>query len=136
MGIFQESIPPTPPNIDLSGQTIIITGATAGLGYESAVQFLRLKAHTVILGVRNLEKASTVRRELLNDREVQLKNPSADVKTFQLDLIDYDSVIRFANKVYDTTQRLDVLLLNAGMNLARYEKSPVGHEMYFWPIIV
>ena len=129
MGFFQKPIPPTSQATDLTGQTIIVTGASAGLGYEASLQFLRLKASTLILAVRNIEKGKGARDAMLADSEVKRLNPKADVRIMRLDLVDFQSVCEFAGHVLEEVQDLDVLLLNAGINLAHFEKSPAGHEM-------
>lgn len=129
MGWYQPHIPETPQGTDLTGQTIVVTGATGGLGYESSLQLLRLKASTIILGVRSTKRGNDARQSLLADDEVQRVNPQAKVKVLQLNLADERSVVEFANRVLKEESRLDVLLLNAGINLARWEQSPSGHEM-------
>ena len=129
MGFFQKPIPPTSLDTDLTGQTIIVTGASAGLGYEASLQFLRLKATTLILAVRDIEKGNKARDAFLADDEVQRSNPNADVRVMQLDLVDFQSVIDFADRVLRELKSLDVLLLNAGINMAHFEKSPAGNEM-------
>lgn len=130
MGWYQTAIPVTPSRIDLTGQTIIVTGATAGLGYESSLQLLRLKASTVIMGVRNTNKGNDARERLLADSEVRRVNPEAKVKVLRLDLVDEQSVVEFANRVLSEESSLDILLLNAGINLASFKQSSAGHEMY------
>ena len=79
--------------------------------------------------MRNTNKAEEARKSLLEDSEVRRQNPQANVKILQLDLVDEKSVVTFANKVLDQESKLDVLLCNAGINLARFEESPTGHEM-------
>ena len=129
MGFFQKPIPPLNPDTHFTGQIIIVTGASAGLGYEASLRFLRLKVTTLILAVRNVEKGSRARETLLADSQVQCLNPNAEVKVMRLDLVDFQSVIEFADRVLKEVQSLNVLLLNAGVNMARFEKSPCGHEM-------
>ena len=129
MGWYQPHIPTTPQETDLTGQTIVVTGATGGLGYESSLQLLRLKASKLILGVRNTDRGNDARQSLLADSEVKRVNPEAKIKVSQLDLGDDQSVAAFANRTLREEERLDVLLLNAGINLARWEQSPSGHEM-------
>lgn len=130
MVFFQKPIPPTRVDTDLTGRTIIVTGASAGLGYEASLQFLRLKVTTIILAVRNLEKGKRARDAMLADNDVQRLNPNADIRVMRLDLVDFQSVVDFADRVLKEVQSLDVLLLNAGINMAHFEKSPAGHEMY------
>lgn len=62
MGILsQAKVTPLPTGIDLEGKTIIITGASAGMGLESARQLLALNASTVVLAVRNTSKAKVAK---------------------------------------------------------------------------
>ncbi|KAL8720891.1 MAG: hypothetical protein Q9225_002309 [Loekoesia sp. 1 TL-2023] len=129
MPFSQPQILPTPPETDLTGRIIIVTGATRGLGYEASLQFLRLKASTVILAVRDVVKGEEARRRLLADAEVCRTNTTASVIVLSLDLADFDSVMRFAKMVRERFERLDILLLNAGINLARFETSKSGHEI-------
>lgn len=130
MGWYQTAIPPTPSQVDLTGQTIAVTGANTGLGFEAARQLLRLRASTLILGVRSIQRGEEARLRLLEDAEVRRVNAEAVVEVLHLDLIDYESVVSFADAVQKLTARLDVLLLNAGINLACFRTSPAGHETY------
>ncbi|KAB8360570.1 hypothetical protein FH972_024310 [Carpinus fangiana] len=95
MGWYQTAIPPTAPQTDLSGQTIVITGANTGLGFEAALQLLRLRASNLVLGVRSIRRGEDARLRLLADAEVRSVNPAAVIKVLQLDLIDYDSVVNY-----------------------------------------
>ena len=128
-GFQQPTIPPIPPHVDLTGQTIVVTGAARGLGYETSLQILRLRASTVILGVRDLDKGKAARARLLEDGEIGRVNADCVIKVLQLDLADFQSVVAFADRVIGEAKRLDVLLLNAGINLARFSTTTDGHEM-------
>ena len=128
MGFFQASIPPTPKGTDLTNQTIIVTGANTGLGFEACLQLLRLKATHIIMGVRTPSKGGDARARLLEDMQVIQDNPDARITVLKPDLISYDSVLEFAAQVKNLVTRLDVLLLNAGVNLAGYASSPAGFE--------
>lgn len=74
---------------DQQGRTIIITGATSGLGKE-ATQVLAQKNAKIIMAVRNTEKAATVAQEI---RQVI---PNAQLEIKRLDLGSLDSVRKFA----------------------------------------
>jgi NADPH:quinone reductase-like Zn-dependent oxidoreductase len=47
---------------DLSGQTVLVTGANSGLGHEVAVQCARANAAVVVLAARTKEKSESARR--------------------------------------------------------------------------
>ena len=119
---------PTPTNIDLTGKVIIVTGANAGLGFETSRQFLALKVSKVILAVRNLSKGEAARQRLLADEAVQKHNLKADVKVMELDMERYESVVAYADQVKKELPIPHLVLLNAGIGQLGFETSPTGHE--------
>jgi len=59
MGLFNKTTPVVlPPNLSFAGQTILITGATSGLGLESAILYTTHGAKSVIITARTLEKGA------------------------------------------------------------------------------
>jgi len=50
---------------------------------------------------------------------------------FELNLADYQSGLRFADKVKKEVKELDILLNNGGQVVMKYEKAPGGHERNF-----
>lgn len=128
MGFYQPTIASTPKCTDLTGQNILITGGNTGLGFETALQLLRLGADHIVLGVRSLTKGAAAKERLVEDMLVIHHNPEAKVSVLECDLGDYASVVKFAGNVEKTVERLDVILLNAGVNVAKYQASSAGHE--------
>ena len=129
MGIFtQAKVTPLPTGINLHGKTIIITGASAGMGLEAARQLLALNASTLILAVRNTAKGESCKTSLLADPAVKKHNTNPTVKVMKLDMDDYSSIQSFAKKVKAEIPIVDHLLLNAGIGILKFERSPVGHE--------
>ncbi|KAM0260404.1 hypothetical protein ACHAQJ_002806 [Trichoderma viride] len=124
----QPHIPPTPSEVSLSGKTIIITGGNSGLGYEAARQFLTLGASRVILACRSISKGQEAASALRDDPAVKNSNPDALVEVYELDLDDYESGLRFSNKVKNEVRELDILLNNGGQVVLGYEKSKNNHE--------
>lgn len=102
------------PTIDLTGQTVIVTGANTGLGLEAARHFTRLRAAKVILGVRNLDKGETARQSIEESTQCR-----GIVEVWQLDLSSYESVKQFATRV-EKLNRLDAIVENAGMTTRKY----------------
>ncbi|KAI9810454.1 MAG: hypothetical protein M1827_006230 [Pycnora praestabilis] len=103
------------PKQDFSGQTIIITGANTGLGFEAARHFARLNAAKVILAVRNLEKGEEAKRSI----DLSTQRKSDVVEVWKLDLSKYASVQQFAERAQGLT-RLDVVVENAGMESLKF----------------
>jgi FlaA1/EpsC-like NDP-sugar epimerase len=50
--------PPPVATAELTGQTVIITGANAGLGFEAAKHFARMKPGKLILACRSEERGN------------------------------------------------------------------------------
>ncbi|KAM0547559.1 hypothetical protein ACHAPJ_010303 [Fusarium lateritium] len=128
MGLCQPSIPPLPSGIDLTGQTIIVTGASSGIGLAAARRILKLRASNVVLAVRDLAKGEAVKASFLADSEIQSRNPKANIQVMQLNMETYASVKTFASDVKERFRELHVLLLNAGGMSHQREVVSSGHE--------
>ena len=85
---------------DLTGRTIIVTGATSGLGKATADALAHAGAH-VVLAVRNPAKGQAVAEGIARDAEVR-----------ELDLSSLSSVRAFASSWQEP---IDVLINNAGI---------------------
>lgn len=53
--------PPAPITTSFADKTVIVTGANAGVGYETALKYVELGASTVILAVRSINKGKRAR---------------------------------------------------------------------------
>lgn len=131
MPFYQATIPALPKGLSLAGQTAVVTGATDGIGLELSYQLLRNGLEHLIIGARNLQKGGSTRLDLLGDREVIKNNPKAKVTVLSLDLSVHDSVVTFGNQVLNATDRLDFVILSAGINIAHWVTSPEGNELAF-----
>jgi NAD(P)-dependent dehydrogenase (short-subunit alcohol dehydrogenase family) len=89
--------------------TALVTGATSGLGFESAAQLADQGASKVVITGRNEERASRARDALV-------ERTGKDVfTTLVMDLDQSTDVKRAADELADTGVSIDFLLLNAGM---------------------
>ena len=126
--MFQPRISPTPDGTNLNGQTIIITGGNSGLGLEAARQFLTLGVFRLILACRSRARGDEAVATLRADPNVKKANSKAVIEVFELDLSDYQSGLRFTEKVKKEVTELDVLLNNGGQVGPTFEKASSGHE--------
>lgn len=115
----------TPPKItseDYSGRTVIVTGATSGLGKEAAYKFAALGASKVIIAARDLKKGASTKDELARrlGRDDQFE-------VWELDMMSYDSVVAFA-ELAQGLDHLDIAILNAGIRRKSYYTSEHGWE--------
>lgn len=111
--------PKSPSLIDMKSKRVIITGANSGLGKESAFALAKLGAE-IVLAVRDTNKGQSVKNQILN------QTPSAVIEVAALDLMDLDSVRKFAAS--QSTKPIDVLLNNAGIMAVPFEKTKDGFE--------
>ena len=103
-------------------KTIIITGATSGLGKEAS-RVLAKKNATVIMAVRNTQKAELVATEIRKE----YANAKIDIRS--LDLGSLDSISSFAKGVLADYNNLDILINNAGVMMCPYSTTQDGFEI-------
>jgi NAD(P)-dependent dehydrogenase (short-subunit alcohol dehydrogenase family) len=92
--------------------TALITGATAGLGAETAAR-LAERGWTVWLGARDTARGDAVAKELAAG------HPDSDVRVVQLDVTSDESVAAAYDAVTASGTGLDVLVNNAGISGTR-----------------
>lgn len=130
--IVQPTVTPTPTGTNLKGKLCIVTGASGGLGKETARQLLVLNASTVILACRNPNKGEIARQELLDDATVKKHNPTGKVKIMKVDMDSNESVKDFALALKEKLPIIDYLVLNAGVGfIPDFKLSESGHERIF-----
>ncbi len=91
----------------MKGKVVIITGATSGIGKETALSLAEMGA-TIVIAARNIEAGEKVKKEIIQ----ATKNNNIDC--FQCDLTSLDSVREFCDSFKEKYERLDVLINNAG----------------------
>lgn len=103
--------PYTEANVpDLAGFVIIVTGATGGIGSETAKQLALRNARVYVTG-RSAEKIERTRVRLNNDAGREL-----DLHALKMDLEDLHSVKAAAEDFMRCESRLDILINNAGVS--------------------
>ncbi|KIJ52357.1 hypothetical protein M422DRAFT_64871 [Sphaerobolus stellatus SS14] len=108
---------------DLTGRTVIVIGANVGLGLEASRKFARMNPGRLILGCRNMEKAEGAVQDIKESTGCETVEP------WVVDLSDFKSVVAFADR-YDKEggDRLDLLIMNAGVNFFHYTKTTDNWE--------
>lgn len=89
-------------------KTILITGATDGIGLETA-KMLAKEGHTLFLHGRSQGKLDNIKGAL----EAQF--PKSNITILQADLSLFEDVKRLPVEIKAKTERLDVLINNAGV---------------------
>lgn len=109
--------------VDLKGKTVIVTGATEGIGKETAKVLAGWGAN-LILPVRSSEKGATTKEEILAEA------PKANVMVVDnVDFTDLQTVRNFVKKL--DGQPIDILINNAALISPVVEASVDGIERMF-----
>jgi NAD(P)-dependent dehydrogenase (short-subunit alcohol dehydrogenase family) len=109
---------------DQTGRTAVITGASTGIGLETARQ-LAIAGARVLLGCRTRDKAE---RAATSIRE---SAPDADLAIVDLDLASLESVRGAAAAIVERSPSLDLLINNAGVMAVPLQHTADGFEMQF-----
>lgn len=111
--------------VDLSGQTVLVTGASSGLGQETA-RAIAAHGGNVIMPVRDLRKgtraAESVRAAATGDATVELR---------EVDLASFSSIRTFTDALLDRGDWLDVIIANAGVMATPEGRTADGFELQF-----
>ncbi|WP_436929685.1 oxidoreductase [Halosimplex halobium] len=111
---------------DLSGKTVVVTGANSGLGYEATRVFAR-KGATVVMACRSADRGEQAAAEIRD--EERLDGDPLDVR--ECDLADLDSVASFAEGFLADYDALHVLCNNAGVMAIPRSETADGFETQF-----
>ncbi|KAL8140822.1 hypothetical protein V2J09_006843 [Rumex salicifolius] len=104
--------------------TAIITGATSGIGLETA-RVLAKRGIRIILAARNMNKAEQVKELILKE------TPNADIMLMEIDLSSFASISRFCSHFLSLGLPLNILINNAGVFSHKLEYSEDKIEMTF-----
>ncbi|MFW6018800.1 MAG: oxidoreductase [Halapricum sp.] len=105
----------------LDGDTIVVTGANSGLGFEATRVFARRGA-TVVMACRSTERGNDARRE------IEATDPDGRLDVRECDLGDLQSVREFAEGVREAYDSIDVLCNNAGVMALPRRETADGFE--------
>ncbi len=103
-------------------KTILITGATDGIGKAAALQ-LAAEGHRIIMHGKRMEAG----QKLAADFKTKTGNP--DIFYYNADLSKPNEIVAFTNAVKQNFSQLDVLLNNAGVFMNEKIILPNGLEM-------
>ena len=109
----------------LNGKTAVITGATGGLGYETALALAGAGAVVVLTGRNDAKGRNAI-------QSIRTQFPDAKVSYETLDLASLASVAEFVARFVAAYPSLDLLINNAGvMALPQRQTTVDGFEMQF-----
>ncbi|KAL3834400.1 hypothetical protein ACJIZ3_009136 [Penstemon smallii] len=107
-----------------SGLTAIVTGASSGIGAETA-RVLALRGVHVIMAVRNLSLGHEVKESIIK------QIPTAKVDSMELDLGSMESITNFVSNFNSSGLPLNLLVNNAGVMATPFMLSKDNIELQF-----
>jgi NAD(P)-dependent dehydrogenase (short-subunit alcohol dehydrogenase family) len=117
---------------DLSGRTVVVTGANSGLGYEATRAFVAAGAD-VVMACRSVDRGAAAREEIrraVADADGAASDPGV-MSVEACDLADLASVRAFAETVAAEWPSVDVLCNNAGVMAIPRSETADGFETQF-----
>ena len=106
------------------GRSAVVTGATGGLGYETALALAKAGAEVILTGRDDRKGLSAIEK-------IGREAPGAKTSYERLDLANLVSIADFSQRMH-SRQSLDLLINNAGvMALPRRQTTADGFEMQF-----
>jgi len=108
----------------MHGKVGVVTGATSGVGLETARGLAQAGFRVVLVG-RNPKKGEAA------VADIQGTVPGADLTFLKAELSTMDEVRALAREIGNRFDRLDVLVNNAGTILQKREQTPAGLEVQF-----
>ena len=108
---------------DLTGRTVLVTGATTGIGLETA-RALAAAGASVVITARTPDKAVAALETL------RAAVPGGDVSQEVVELQSLASVRAFTDRVGSTLGRIDVLIANAGVMAVPFGQTEDGFEVH------
>lgn len=98
------------PKFDIAGKTVLVTGASSGIGRATALRLAELGAYVIAVARREDKLANVV-----NNIEVANKGAA-----YPCDLADRQATQRLVEAIINEQGRVDVLVNNAALSIRRW----------------
>lgn len=110
--------------MSVAGKTVVITGATSGIGEVAACELAKQGAR-IVFTARDRERAAATTKKL------KAANSSADHRVHLADLSSVAEMRRVASEIAQSENKIDLLINNAGAVFLSRKTSVDGLEMTF-----
>lgn len=110
---------------DLAGKVILVTGGNSGCGKETVLRLAKHNPGQLYLAARSQAKFDDAMKD------VSAAAPNSNVKFLELNLSSLASVKKAADQVIAESDRLDILINNAGIMAHPHGLTDDGYEIQF-----
>jgi NAD(P)-dependent dehydrogenase (short-subunit alcohol dehydrogenase family) len=114
-------LPPHQTTTLMIGKTVLITGATAGIGLATAHRFAQGKANLILLA-RNQDKIDSLAQVLREQYKIE-------VHTYIADLSNLKDLQKTLDRIVNANVNIDVLINNAGVYSTKKQLTQDGYEL-------
>ncbi|OAK99464.1 NAD(P)-binding protein, partial [Phaeosphaeriaceae sp. SRC1lsM3a] len=112
---------------DLSGKVALVTGGSEGIGYGCTHTLLSHNISKLFI----LSKSEEIATDAINAITQEMGKDKADrVEFIQCDLSDWEATGKVAFQISEKTDRLDILINNAGRGIMTYQLSKAGVDLH------
>ncbi|XP_028410103.1 WW domain-containing oxidoreductase-like [Dendronephthya gigantea] len=111
---------------NLTGKTVIITGASSGIGFETAKAMSLYGAH-VIMACRDIRKGNLAAQKIQDLRKTEIPK----LTVLRLDLASLESIEKFAEQFGDMDLPLHILICNAAVFSSSWQQTKDNIELTF-----
>ncbi|KAK0879775.1 hypothetical protein LTR87_006412 [Friedmanniomyces endolithicus] len=123
--LFGRSFDPSEDIPTLAGKVILVTGGNAGLGKETILQLAKHEPKEIFLAARTRSKVESAIADILK------AVPKVNITFLELDLSSFASVKQAAKDFQSRSDRLDILINNAGVAALPYSTTKDDFEIQF-----
>ncbi|KAJ3554020.1 hypothetical protein NP233_g12512 [Leucocoprinus birnbaumii] len=107
---------------DLKGKTVVVVGANTGIGFETAQHFATMGPKRLILACRSQERGEAAIQRL------KQATGCDKAELWLIDLADFLSVKAFADRALSELERIDIIVMSAGIRTRKYNTTKDGWE--------
>ena len=110
--------------MDMTGKICLVTGASTGIGKETALGLARSGA-LVVITARNRERGEAAKEDIIQ------RSGNRNVELILADLTTSDGIRSLADQFLSRHDKLHVLINNAGGVFKDHQKNKEGMELTF-----